>query len=199
MNDAARATIFRKPEAETPEKWALLKDAVTGVRSDLQATNIDKIGHPGKWNIRYANGDQPHNEADLTFMVSARNTVLSLMDKIEALYQANASLCDLADGCDNEIPRLRAELAAKEVEIVRLTAEIPKAEEAQALPEPSPVEVENDFAAVEIPALAAFLEKVDVPQVSEACKVAMTLPKRSHRRKASTVATAALIAAVNSL
>jgi len=111
MNDATRANVFRQPEgANTPEGWNNLREAVEGVRSDLKATNIDKIGHEGKWAVRYPNGDRPANEADCTFMVCARNTILSMMDKIESLYAANFALCDLADGCDNEIPRLRAEI-----------------------------------------------------------------------------------------
>ena len=88
MNDATRANVFRKPEgANTPEGWSDLREAVKGVRDDLQATNSDKIGHAGKWAVRYPNGDRPANEADCTFMVCARNTVLSLMDKVESLYK----------------------------------------------------------------------------------------------------------------
>lgn len=88
MNDATRANVFRKPEgASTPEGWSDLREAVKGVREDLVATNLDRHGHPGKWAVRYPNGDRPANEADCTFMACARNTVLSLMDKIESLYK----------------------------------------------------------------------------------------------------------------
>jgi len=52
MNDAARAAIFRNPEAETPDKWVLLKDAVDNVRPDLLATNSNRMGQPGKWTVR---------------------------------------------------------------------------------------------------------------------------------------------------
>lgn len=88
MNDATRANVFRKPEgANTPEGWSDLREAVKGVREDLVATNSDRTGKIGKWAVRYPNGDRPANEADCTFMVCARNTVLSLMDKIESLYK----------------------------------------------------------------------------------------------------------------
>ena len=174
MNDAARATIFRNPAAETPEKWVLLKDAVTGVRSDFQATNIDKIGHPGKWAVRYPNGDQPHNEADLTFMVNARSMTLALMCKVEALVKAgaeraakdastivkltadNKELTDQITAHVQTIQDMGNTLDAKEkcltelsAEIVRLTAEIPKAEE--------------------------------TPE-GDACKVAMILPRKRTKR-----------------
>jgi len=69
-----------------------LKDAVTGVRDDLNATNIDKVGHVGKWNVRYPNGDRPANEADCTFMAKARQIVLALMGKIEEQTTAAASI-----------------------------------------------------------------------------------------------------------
>ena len=118
MNDAARAAIFRKPEDDnTPEGWKNLREAVDNVRSDLMATNSDRTGKTGKWAIRYPNGDLPHNEADILFMVNARPMVLRLMEHVEALKTFNdndakvyqAEIDDLSEGFNNETAALRAE------------------------------------------------------------------------------------------
>lgn len=137
MNDATRASIFRNPEAETPEKWALLKDAVDNVRSDLIATNSDKIGHQGKWAVRYPNGDRPANEADCTFMAKARGIVLALMAKVEA---QSKSIADAAGVIASMTETNAAEIAARDTLIGELRAEI------ETLKTPAPVKPEAEEA-----------------------------------------------------
>lgn len=126
MNDIERTKIFLSREADTPEKWQSLKDAVSGVRDDLKATNHGRDNKPGKWTLRYPNGDQPHNQADITFLASARAMVLAMMNEIEAL----ALLADdLSEGYDFGMKLMANGIAEMAIIAENQRAEIKKANE----------------------------------------------------------------------
>lgn len=129
MNDIERTKIFLSREADTPEKWQDLKDAVTGVRDDLKATNHGRDNKPGKWTIRYPNGDQPHNQADITFLASARAMVLAMMNEIEALTPLALLADDLSEGYDFGMNLMSNGIAEMAIIAENQRAEIKKANE----------------------------------------------------------------------